>query len=255
MRLMSRRRYNMKAAKTSEMSPIVTKSGPGASADRIDRKQHLEAQQRIECDVEQKAGQHCRDRGRPLGVGVGQPGVQGGEPHFGAVAEQEENESEIEQGRIEFGGAHNQAGPDHGIGAFAHDRPGGHVDQNGTEQCERYADASQDEIFPSRFERLVGAVDADHQHGSQCRKLDRDPHQPDIVGDQREVHGEHQHLVHRVIEPQKHRREAPDLQLMPYVAGAEHARRESHERGEHDEDVIEIIDVEIRSLTGPMEEQ
>src|ERR1700730_10108051 len=42
---------------------------------------------------------------------------------------------------------------------------------------------------------------------------------------------------------------------MPYVARAEHARRESHERGEHDEDVIEIVNVEILSLAGPMEEQ
>src|ERR1700737_4024519 len=102
MRLMSRRRYSMKAANTSEMSPMVT--------------------------------------------GGGRPGMQGGEPHFGAVAEQEENEGEIEQGRIEFGGAHNQAGPDHGIGAFAHDRPGGHVDQNGTEQGERDSPAAADEI-------------------------------------------------------------------------------------------------------------
>ena len=32
MRLMSRRRYSMNAAKTSETSPSVTISGPGASA-------------------------------------------------------------------------------------------------------------------------------------------------------------------------------------------------------------------------------
>jgi hypothetical protein len=32
MRLMSRRRYSMNAAKTSEISPMVTINGPGASA-------------------------------------------------------------------------------------------------------------------------------------------------------------------------------------------------------------------------------
>ena len=32
MRLMSRRRYSMKLAKISEISPIVTISGPGATA-------------------------------------------------------------------------------------------------------------------------------------------------------------------------------------------------------------------------------
>ena len=49
------------------------------------------------------------------------------------------------------------------------------------------------------FERLVGAVDADHEHGGQSRQLDGDPHQSDIVGDQREIHREHQRLIHRVI--------------------------------------------------------
>ena len=32
MRLMSRRRYSMNAAKISEISPMITISGPGASA-------------------------------------------------------------------------------------------------------------------------------------------------------------------------------------------------------------------------------
>ena len=46
------------------------------------------------------------------------------------------------------------------------------------------------------------AVDADHQHGRERGELDGDPHQPDIVGEQCEVHGEHQGLVHGVIEAQ-----------------------------------------------------
>ena len=65
MRLMSRRRYSMKAAKSSEISPIVTISGPGASAAGIEREQHLEAQQRIERDV-QAAGP---DSTAEIGVG------------------------------------------------------------------------------------------------------------------------------------------------------------------------------------------
>jgi hypothetical protein len=43
-------------------------------------------------------------------------------------------------------------------------------------------------------------------HGGQRRKLDRHPHQADIVGDERKIHREHQHLIHGVVETQKGRR-------------------------------------------------
>ena len=94
----------MNAAKISETSPIVTISGPGASASGIGREQHLEAQQRIERDVEQQARQHRRDRRRAFGMGVRQPGVQRREADLGAVAEQQEDEGDVEQRRIELGG-------------------------------------------------------------------------------------------------------------------------------------------------------
>ena len=80
-----------------------------------------------------------------------------------------------------------------------------HVDEDGAEQRERDADAAEDEIFPRRLERLMRAVDADHHHRGERRKLDRHPHHADIVGDEREVHGEHQHLIHGVIEAQERR--------------------------------------------------
>ena len=134
---------------------------------------------------------------------VGQPGVQRREADLGAVAEQQEHEGDVEQRGIELRRVRDQHGPHHGVEPFADHRPRRHVDQDGAEQRQRDADAAEDEIFPRRFQRLMGAVDADHQHGGQRRQLDRHPHQADIVGDQREVHGEHQHLIHGVIEAQK----------------------------------------------------
>src|SRR5215831_16364443 len=91
----------------------------------------------------------------------------------------------------------------------------------------------------------MGAVDADHQHGGQGCDLDRHPHQPDIVGDQREIHGEHQRLVHRVVEAHEGRRQPPDLDLMPDIARAEHARGEADEGGQHDEHLVEVVDQKI----------
>ena len=135
-------------------------------------------------------------------MGVGQPGMQRRQPDLGAVAEQQEHEGDVEEGRIELGDALDQDGPHHAVEPLADHRPRRHVDEDGAEQRERDADAAEDEILPRRLERLVGAVDADHQHRGQRRELDRDPHQADVVRDQREVHGEQQDLVHRVIEAQ-----------------------------------------------------
>jgi hypothetical protein len=176
---------------------------------------------------------------------VGQPGMQRGEPHLGAVAEQQEHEGDVEQGGIEFGGVRHQHGPHHGVKPLADHRPRRHVDQDGTEQRQRDADAAEDKIFPGRFQRFVGAVDADHQHGGERGHLDRHPHQPDIVGDQREVHGEHQHLVHGMIEAHEPRAEPAGLDLVADIAGAENAGGEADKRREHDEDLVEVVHQQI----------
>ena len=63
MRLMSRRRYNMKAANTHEIGPCHHQRA-GRDRRRIERQQHLEAQQRIERDVEQRP-----DSTAEIGVG------------------------------------------------------------------------------------------------------------------------------------------------------------------------------------------
>ena len=62
---------------------------------------HLEAQQRIERDVEQQAGQHGRDRRRAFRMGIGQPGVKRREADLGAVADQQEHEGERQQLGVE----------------------------------------------------------------------------------------------------------------------------------------------------------
>src|SRR5271166_4417798 len=178
-------------------------------------------------------------------MGVGQPGMQRSQPDLGAVAEQEENECEIKQRGIELARADDQAGPHHRIRAFADHGPRCHVDENGAEQRERNPDAPQNEIFPRRLQRLMGAVDADHQHRRQGGELDRHPHQADVVRDERKVHREQEELIHRVIEPQMRRRQPAGLDLMRDIGRAEHARGEADERVEHDEDDVEVVDENV----------
>ena len=101
----------------------------------------------------------------------------------------------------------------------------------------------------------MGAIDADHEHCGQCRKLNCYPHHADIVGQKREVHRKHQQLVHRVIEAQELRREPPDFELVADIAGAEDARREADERGQHDEYIVEVVHEQIRGRLRPAEKQ
>ncbi|GCC43064.1 hypothetical protein chiPu_0027181, partial [Chiloscyllium punctatum] len=152
--------------------------------------EHEGREQQRERDVEQQAGEHGGDRGRALGVRIRQPGVQRREANLGPVSEQQEDEGNVEQCRIECRGAADQHCPDHRVLTLADDRQRGHVDQDGTKQRERDADAAEDEIFPGSLQRRVGPVDADHQDGGERRDLDRDPHQADIVRHECEVHAE-----------------------------------------------------------------
>ena len=77
--------------------------------------------------------------------------------------------------------------------------------------------------------------------GRERRQFDRDPHQADIVGRQRQVHAEHHQLEHHVVEAQIAGRETSRLQFMPDVAGAEDTRRETHEGVQGDEHHVEVV--------------
>ncbi len=80
---------------------------------RVRRQHHLEAQQRVERDVEQQARQHRRDRRRAFGMRVRQPGMERRQPDLGAVADQQEHEGERQQPRIEARGVLHHQVPGH----------------------------------------------------------------------------------------------------------------------------------------------
>ena len=173
---------------------------------------------------------------------VRQPGVHRRQADLGAIAEQQENEGDVEQGGIEVVRAGDQHGPDHGVQALADHGPRGEIDQDGAEQRERDADTAEDEVFPGGLDRFVGAVDADHHDGGQRREFHCDPHQADVVGDQRQVHAEQHELEHDVVESQVARREAAGLQFVADIAGAERAGGEADEGVEQDEHDVQVVD-------------
>ena len=220
--------------------------GSRSNCRRIGGKQYLEAQQRIERDVQKQARQHGRYRRRPLGMRVGQPRVQRRQADLGPVAENQEYESDVEKGRVEIRRMLDQECPHHAVLTLADHRPRRHVDQDRAEQRESNSDTAQDEIFPRRFQSGVGAIDANHQHRAQRRDFDRNPHQTDIVRHESQIHAEHHGLIHGVVETQVDRGQPPGVEFMRDVARAEDAGREPHEGIEHDEHNIEVVDQHVR---------
>ena len=76
-------------------------------------------------------------------MGVRQPGMQRRQTDLGAIAEEQEDEGDIQQRRIEAGGVGDQRGPDHALQPLADHRPRRHIDKDGAEQGEGDADAGQ----------------------------------------------------------------------------------------------------------------
>ena len=232
----------MKAANTRLTRPSTISTSPTLSVVRIGGQEHLEAQQRIERDVEQQARQHRRDRRRAFGMGVGQPGVQRREADLGAVADQQEDEGERQQLGIELAGVLRHQIPGHRRQPLAQHLLGREIDEDGAEEGQRDADRTEDEVFPRRLDRLRRAIDADHHHGRKRRDLDADPEQADVVGDERHIHRADHRLVQRVIEAQERRRQPAGLELMADIARAEDRRGEGDEGGQRDEIDVEIVD-------------
>jgi hypothetical protein len=126
--------------------------------------QHLAAHHRVERHVQQQPRQHRRDRGRALGVGVGQPIVQGHEAHLGAVADQQEHERKREHRGLELVAHGVKLRPQQRAAARSEHPLGGEVEEDRAEQRLRYSHRAQDEVFPGRLEARGRAVQAHQQH-------------------------------------------------------------------------------------------
>src|SRR6266850_33513 len=238
----------MSEAKITEARPSDTISGPGASAAGL-------ADMMLLKRSTAKSATLRRSPDSTAEMGVGQPGVQRHEADLRAVAEQQEHEREVEERGIEGGCPCHQHVPRHRVQSLADHRARREVHEDGAKQRERDADAAQQKVLPRRLQRRGRAVDADHQHGGEGGELHRHPHQPDVVGEQRQVHAEHQRLVHRVVEAQVLVREVADLQLVRDVARAEDAGGEADERAEKDEHRVQVVDDQERPGLRPLLQQ
>ena len=105
-------------------------------------------------------------------------------------------------------------------------------------------DAAQDEILPGRLDAGRRAIQAHQQHRGQSRRFHRHPQNADVVGQQRQQHGEHEHLIHAVIEPQAARRQLAARLFDAHVDAAEQRGGKADECGQRNQEDVESIDEE-----------
>ena len=139
----------------------------------------------------------------------------------------------------------DQVGPQQRVAGLAQHALGGEVEQDGAEQRLGDADAAEDEILPGRLEAGRRAVERDQQHGGQRRRLHRHPEDAEVVGGQRHQHGEHEELVHALVEAQARRGEPAVVGLVPHVGAGEDAGGQADEGGQGDEEDVERVDEEL----------
>jgi hypothetical protein len=109
----------------------------------------------------------------------------------------------------------------------------------------RNAHATQDEVLPGRFQAGRRAVDADQQHGRQRGRFHGHPDDAQVVGGQRQQHGEAEELVHAVIQAQAWRRHLAVVTFHAHVGAREDRRRQAHKGRQRDEKDVQRVDVEL----------
>ncbi|VTR64884.1 hypothetical protein DESC_270031 [Desulfosarcina cetonica] len=144
--------------------------------------------------IEQDAGEQGRGRAGGLAVGIGQPGVHGGQPHFGPIADQDEHEAGLEPAGIQFIRHAGQRGK--GDRRLNMARVHGDRDQNGSQKGHGDADRTDQHVFPGRLQRRCVAVGVDQRRAGQGGGFDGDPHDDDVIrqgdhghGGQKKQHG------------------------------------------------------------------
>ena len=85
---------------------------------------------------------------------------------------------------------------------LAHDGLRGQIDRMVPNSASAMPTPHRMKYFQAASMRCGRAVEADHQHSGQRGAFHRHPQQADIVGEQRQQHGEDEDLVHAVVEAQ-----------------------------------------------------
>ena len=158
----------------------------------------LESQDRVNADAQQHARHEGAHRRRRLAVGVGQPRVHRRQPGLRAIADHEEHERELDDSRRQPGRQPQERRPPKGVDLVAELLDAGEIHQDSPEERDGDAHRADQQILVGRLERGARALEVDEEDRRERGALDRDPHEPDVVGRDGEQHREHEQVEERI---------------------------------------------------------
>ena len=192
--------YSMNAPNVSDARPMPIISGPGATAPSLPAISILKRSTAYSATFSSSPDNTAEIGVGPSACASGSQPCTGTSPTFVPYPSSRNTNARFRIAGSKLRDVHDQIRPRHRRQTFAEHRQRGDIDERRAEQRERDADAAENEVLPRRLQRFVGAIQSDHHDRRQRREFDRDPHQSDVVRDEREVHAEHHRLEHRVVE-------------------------------------------------------
>ncbi len=154
-------------------------AGEGPLARRVH--DAVDAQEREEGAVRHAAREERPDDAGGLAVGVGLPGVEGGEPHLRAVADEEQDERRAEPRPREGPRPGEEVvEEERGLAAAEVRRVG---EEERAEEREGDADRPDHQVLPGRLERPGGPVEVEERRRREGRRLHRHPEEAEVLGE------------------------------------------------------------------------
>ena len=177
-------------ATATDRSPSASRSPPEKLGTEGGLRDGVDAQQAVQSAVEHAHRHEHARRRRRLAVGVRLPRVHGSEARLRAVADEGEDDAELQGQGMELARHGDEARPVEAGHALAEDAPARCEEQHGAEQREGEAEAPEHQELPGRLQRRVAVVEGDQEDRREGRDLHRDPQDPEVVRDRDQQHRE-----------------------------------------------------------------
>src|SRR4030095_13394572 len=123
------------------------------------------------------------------------------EPGLRAIADDEEDERQLHHARGQPGREALKRRPAERVSLVPELLDTGEVDQHGAQERDGDSDRAEKQVLVGRLERGARPLEVDEEDRGEGGALDRDPHEPDVVGGDRQEHREHEEVEEWIEAP------------------------------------------------------
>ena len=169
--------------------------------------------------------------------------MHGHEPRLGAVAHHEEDERQLHDPWREPRRDPEERRPPERVDLVAEELDVGEVDEDRPEERDRDADRADQEVLVRGLEGGARTLEVHEEDRGEGRALDRDPHEPDVVGGHRKEHREHEQVEERVEAPRGVARRLRRSEPVHQTDEHDHPRRQrvgAQEAVERGQDAVHV---------------